>query len=107
MGAQKNSTKAMSPKTKQGRQTKAVRIKAVPSEAPLQAERAPAEPVPASTTPTPESSMTVPPMPAERDTSPPNQASQDPIPPNQAEKATKLSALDAAVKVLGETRQAM
>jgi hypothetical protein len=107
MAAKKNSTKAMSPKTKKGRQTKAVRIKAVPSEAPLQAERAPAEPVPASTTPTPESSMTVTPMPAERETSPPNQASQDPIPPNQAEKATKLSALDAAVKVLGETRQAM
>jgi hypothetical protein len=107
MAAKRISTKATSQKTQKGRQTKAAPSEVVPSEAPLQAERALAEPVQASTPPTPELSMTVTPMPAERETTTPDQPPQDPIPPNQAEKVTKLSALDAAAKVLSASGQPM
>jgi HB1, ASXL, restriction endonuclease HTH domain len=46
--------------------------------------------------------MTVTPMPAEGEIPPPERTPSD-----QTEKTTKLSALDAAAKVLGESGQAM
>jgi HB1, ASXL, restriction endonuclease HTH domain len=102
MAAKKHNTQATSQKTKKGRQTQAAPSEAVPSEAPLQAQLAAAEPVPAPATSTPQLSRTVTPMPAEGEIPPPDRTPSDPT-----EKATKLSALDAAAKVLGESGQAM
>jgi HB1, ASXL, restriction endonuclease HTH domain len=102
MAAKKNRTQATSQKTKKGRQTQAAPSEAVPTEALLQDQLAAAESVPAPATPTPELSRTVTPMPAEGEIPPPERTPSD-----QTEKTTKLSALDAAAKVLGETDQAM
>ena len=102
MAAKKNSTKATSQKTKKGCQTKAAPTEVVPTAAPHQAELAPAETVQAAATPTPELSRTVTPIPAQGGITPP-----DRTPSDQTAKATKLSALDAAAQVLGETGQAM
>jgi HB1, ASXL, restriction endonuclease HTH domain len=102
MAAKKHNTRATSPKTKKGRQTQAAPSETVPSDAPLSAERAAAEPVQAPATPTPELSMRVTPMPAEGEITPLDQTLSDPT-----EKTPKLSALDAAAKVLGESGQAM
>ncbi len=107
MAAKKNTHQTTADKTNKRRQSKTVQTATAPAEAPAQAERAPAEPVEATATPIPERSIAATPMPAEGETTPPDQLPQEPIPPNQADKVTKLSALDAATKVLGETGQPM
>ncbi len=102
MTAKKHHSKASSPKTKKGRPNEAAPRETVPSQAPLQAEDTSVEPLPAPAAPTPELSMTATPMAAEGEITSSERTSSD-----QTEKTTRLSALDAAAKVLGESGQAM
>jgi HB1, ASXL, restriction endonuclease HTH domain len=102
MTAKKNSTHATPNRTPKDRRPQAAPTEALPAEA-----LPPAQPVPAETAetladPTEESSRIATPMAAEKATAAKADRPPDPAPPTH-----KLSALDAAAKVLGETGQAM
>jgi hypothetical protein len=86
-----SSIRVPSEKTKKGRKTKAPAINTVPAAAATQVEATLAEPSPAIT-----------PVPAEAEVTRQAEALRDQIP-----RTKKLSALDAAAQVLGETGQAM
>jgi hypothetical protein len=120
MAAKKNSTHATPPNTRKGRQRKkdpsasdATEASAGVEVVPIQAAQTPAEPAvaepnaqtpvePTAAEPTAESSASVSPTPAEEPTAATGDSSPEPVAP-----AHKLSARDAAAKVLGETGQAM
>jgi cytoskeletal protein RodZ len=102
MAAKKHSKRTASEKTSKGRQTADATSEAVPAETPTPAEHAPVETSEAPSVPTAETSGIDTPVPTEGETIAP-----DPTLPNQPSQAAKLSAVDAAAKVLGETGQAM
>jgi hypothetical protein len=102
MAAKKNTTPASSDKVQKARKDKATKAEAAPTPAPPPAEPTPAEAAETRTIPAPEPTTTATPTPAERETTP-----KDQDPPDHGAKADKLSALDAAVKVLGETGRPM
>ena len=88
--------------TKKSRQTKARKTEAVSTEALIPSEPASAESVEVPAVPTPELDPAVTPTPAEAET-----VRKDEATPDQGQKVNKLSALDAAIRVLAETGQAM
>jgi hypothetical protein len=102
MAAKKHSKRTTADKTSKGRHTTDTTDQAVPDETSASAERTPVETAEAASAPTAEAKTADTPMPAEGETSQP-----DPTVPNQPTPGKKLSALDAAAKVLGETGQAM
>jgi HB1, ASXL, restriction endonuclease HTH domain len=102
MVATKHTTRATADQTAKGRQTKDTQYETVPDETPAPAELAPVEAAEAPTTPTAETTRTDTPLPAERAAIEP-----DPSLPNQPAKVKKLSALNAAARVLEESGQAM
>jgi HB1, ASXL, restriction endonuclease HTH domain len=102
MATKKHSKRTVSDKPPTGRQTKDDKTEAVPLEASTPAELAPVEAAEAASVPTPERTRIDTPVPTEPETAAPDQ-----IVPNQPESVKKLSALDAAVRVLEETGQAM
>jgi hypothetical protein len=105
MATKKNTSRDTSHQTHKGRQPKA---DSLPAEAPPPAQPVPAEAAETPADPTAGSSRIATPMPAHEATAakaarPTDAAAPtDPTPP-----ANKLSALDAAAKVLGESGQAM
>jgi hypothetical protein len=88
--------------TKKSRPIRARKVETVSTEALLPAEPASAEPVEVPAVPTPEPDPAVTPTPAEAET-----VRKDEPTPDQGQKVNKLSALDAAIRVLAETGQAM
>jgi HB1, ASXL, restriction endonuclease HTH domain len=102
MAAKKHSQRTTADKTLKGRHTTDTTDQAVPDEPSASAERTPVETAEAASAPTAEAKTADTPMPAEGETSQP-----DPTVPHQPTPGKKRSALDAAVKVLGETGQAM
>ncbi len=102
MAAKKHSKRTSVDKTTTGRQTKHATSEAVPHETPTPAEPAPVETAEAANAPTAETKTADTPTPAEGETIAPA-----PTPPDEPAPVKKLSALDAAAKVLGETGQAM
>jgi HB1, ASXL, restriction endonuclease HTH domain len=101
MTAKKNPTHATSHKSHKGRQPKAAQAENLPTEAPPPAEPAPAEAAQTSADSTAESSRIATPLLVEEATTAKAEMMTDEAPPH------KLSAVDAAAKVLGETGQAM
>lgn len=107
MATKKRTTPTTSDKPSKRRHTKASRHQpahddAVPAQAAEQTEQIPATAAPSGSKPTLESSMSVALRAAEAEP-----AALDHSPPQPAAKVKKLSALDAAAQVLGESGQAM
>jgi hypothetical protein len=102
MAANKHSKRTTANKTTGGRQTKHATSTAVPHETPTPAELAPVETAEAASAPTAETKTADTPTPAEGETIAP-----DPTPPDAPAPVKKLSAVDAAARVLGESGQAM
>jgi hypothetical protein len=102
MVAKKHTTPTTSNKTTQGRQRKDDTNEAVPAETPTPAELTPVESGEAASAPTPETMRIDTPMPAVVETLVP-----DPTLPNPPAPVKKLSAVDAAARVLQEIGQAM
>jgi hypothetical protein len=102
MATKKHSKRTAADKTTKERHTKDATDQAVPAETPKQAELTPVETAEAASAPTAETTTTDTPMPAEGETIAP-----EPTLSNQPTTVKKLSAVDAAAKVLGETGQAM
>jgi hypothetical protein len=102
MTAKKNTTQATSHKTHKGRRPKAAETENLPTEAPPPAHPVPAEAAETPADPTAESPMIATPTPAEEAT-----MAKTEMPAEEAAPTHKLSALDAAAKVLEETGQAM
>jgi hypothetical protein len=102
MTAKKNTTQATSDKTPKSRRPKAAKTEALPAEAPPPAQPVPAEAAEPLADPTAESSRIATPMPAQEATT-----AKVEMPPDEVPPTNKLSALDAAAKVLGESGQAM
>jgi hypothetical protein len=95
-------TRAPSKRTTKGRPGKAADVHAGPAAAEAQAEPASAEAAENPITPAPEPAPALTPAPAETEATAPLEAL-----PDQTTQAKKLSALDAAVRVLGESGRAM
>jgi HB1, ASXL, restriction endonuclease HTH domain len=102
MAAKKNSPPSTSDKTRKGRRQQTTKTEACPPEAPPPAEPVPAEATEPLADPTAASLTIATPMPAEE-----AMTAKGERPAEQAAPTNKLSALDAAAKVLGETDQAM
>ena len=102
MATNKHSKRTGADKTTRGRQTKHATSEAVPHETPTPAEPAPVETAEAANAPTAEAKPADTPTPAEGESIEPA-----PTPPDQPASVKKLSALDAAARVLQETGQAM
>jgi hypothetical protein len=102
MAAKKHSQRTAADKTTQGRHTQDATSDAVPAETPTPAELAPVETAKAPSVPTAGTTGIDTPVPTEMHTIEP-----DPTPPDAPAPVKKLSAVDAAAKVLGETGQAM
>jgi hypothetical protein len=100
MTAKKKATHATSDKPPKGRRPQAAQTENLPAQAPPPAQPVPADAAETPAEPTAESSRGVTPMPAE-------EATKAERPLDQATPTNKLSALDAAAKVLGESGQAM
>jgi hypothetical protein len=102
MTAKKNpTTHARSHKSPKGRRPKAAQTENLPTKAPPLGEPAPAEAAETPADPTAESLTIATPMPAEEATMAKEGRPAEEVPPH------KLSALDAAAKVLAEIGQAM
>ena len=95
MAAKKSITRTTSDQTQKRRQARAAQTESKAAESPVQDGLPPAEPVESP-------AISMPEMPAAAES-----ASEAEVPPDQTSKANKLSALDAAAKVLGESGQAM
>jgi hypothetical protein len=103
MAATKNSaTQTRSEHAKKSRNAKAAPTQTAPAEAPSQTELVPTPSADTPAVPVLEPPPSIPATPAEEPTTPQTEAAA--IPPPEAKK---LSALDAALKVLAETGQAM
>jgi len=102
MATNKHSKRTSADKTTRGRQTKHATSEAVPHQTPTPAEPAPVETAEAANAPTAETKTADTPTPAEEETLEPA-----PTPPDEPAPVKKLSALDAAARVLQETGQAM
>jgi len=102
MATNKHSKRTSADKTIRGRQTKHATSEAVPHETPTPAEPAPVETAGAAHAPTEETKPADTPRPAEGESIEPA-----PTPPDQPASVKKLSALDAAARVLQQTAQAM
>ena len=102
MTAKKHSKRTTSDKTTQGRQTKDATDDTVPAQTATSAEPGPVETAESPSVPTAETAGIDTPVPTEAENIAPA-----PTVPNQPAKSTKLSAVDAAAKVLSETGQAM
>jgi hypothetical protein len=102
MAATKHSKRTAADKTTTGRHTQDVPSAAVPTETPTPAELAPVEAAKAASAPTAETTRIDTPVPTEGEIIEP-----DPTLSNQPAPVKKLSALDAAARVLEETGQAM
>ncbi len=102
MSAKKHRTRTSADKPTKGRHTQDDTDQAVPAETSTLAEHTPVETAEPASSPTAETKPADTPMPAEGETSQP-----DPTLSNQPTPVKKLSAVDAADKVLGETGQAM
>jgi HB1, ASXL, restriction endonuclease HTH domain len=102
MAATKHRKRIAADKTTKGRQTQDATSEVVPAETPTPAERAPVEAAKAPSSPIAVTTRIDTPVPTEVETIAP-----DPTPPDEPAPVKKLSALDAAAKVLGETGQAM
>ncbi len=102
MAAKKNTTHATSPKTRKGRRPQAAETEGLPAEALPPAQSVTAEAAEASAEPAEEALRIATTMPTQEATTATVDSSPEPTAP-----AHKLSALDAAAKVLGETGQAM
>ena len=102
MATNKHSKRTGADKTTRGRQAKHATSEAVPHQTPTPAQPAPVETAGAAHAPTEETKTADTPTPAEGETIEPA-----PTPPDQPAPVKKLSALDAAARVLQETGQAM
>jgi HB1/ASXL restriction endonuclease-like protein with HTH domain len=102
MAATKHSKRTAADKTTTGRHTQDATSQAVPAETPTPAERAPVEVAEAASAPTAETTRIDTPVPTEGEIIAP-----DPTPPDEPAPVKKLSAVDAAARVLEETGQAM
>jgi HB1, ASXL, restriction endonuclease HTH domain len=102
MAATKHSQRTTANKTTKGHQTTDDTDQAVPGDAPTSAELAPIETAAAANALTAETKTVDTPMPTQGETLAP-----DPTLSNQPTPVNKLSAVDAAAKVLGESGQAM
>jgi hypothetical protein len=102
MAATKHRKRTGADKTTKGRQNQDATSEAVPAETPTPAELVPVEAAEAPNVPTAETPRIGTPVPTELQTIQP-----DPTPPDEPASVKKLSALDAAARVLEETGQAM
>jgi len=102
MAATKHSKRTAADKTTTGRHTKDATSQAVPAETPTPAELAPVEVAEAPSVPTAETTDIDTPVPTQGEIIAP-----DPTPPDEPAPVKKLSAVDAAARVLEETGQAM
>ena len=102
MTTNKHSKRTSADKTTRGRQTKHATSEAVPHQTPTPAQPAPVETAGAAHAPTEETKTADTPRPAEGESIEPA-----PTPPDQPASVKKLSALDAAARVLQQTAQAM
>jgi HB1, ASXL, restriction endonuclease HTH domain len=108
MATQKNTSRDTSHQTPKGRQPKAAKADSLPAEAPAPAQPVPAEAAETPTDPTAGSSRIATPMPAQEATAAKAERPTDAAAPTDpTPQVNKLSALDAAAKVLGESGQAM
>jgi len=102
MATKKHSKRTGADKTTRGRQAKHATSEAVPHDTPTPAQPAPVETAEAAHAPTAEIKTADTPRPAEGESIEPA-----PTPPDQPASVKKLSALDAAARVLQQTGQAM
>lgn len=102
MAAKKHSKRIAADQTTTGRPTQDATSAVVPAETPTPAERAPGETAEAASVPTAETTGIDMPVPTEGETIKP-----DATPPDEPASVRKLSAVDAAARVLQETGQAM
>lgn len=107
MATKKHTRKATTNPIRKRRPSQTDKSLILPAEAPAEAERATTDARQTAATPMPELPQTVTPMAAAAENTPAEPACQPSMPSHQAEKSAKLSAVDAAAKVLAETGQAM